>query len=64
MGRIALPSLVMQAASPSLGSLLIERLGSNDALGAVMCLALANVLLVVVLFGLMPKPTRPAIVPT
>jgi MFS family permease len=63
MGRIAMPSLIMQAAAPSLGSLLIERLGANDALGAVMALALINVLLVIVLFGFMPKPTRSAIVP-
>jgi hypothetical protein len=29
MGRIAMPSLIMQAASPSLGAMLIDGLGVN-----------------------------------
>jgi hypothetical protein len=55
MGRIAMPSLIMQAASPFLGAMLIDRLGVNGVLGAVLAFAFANVLLVIVLFGLMRK---------
>jgi MFS family permease len=58
MGRIAMPSLIMQAASPSLGAVLIDSLGVNGALGAVLAIALVNVLLVVVLFGLMRRQAR------
>ena len=45
IGRIAMPSLIMQAVSPSLGSLLIERLGTNDALGVLFAVIFTNVLL-------------------
>ena len=55
MGRIAMPSLIMQAASPSLGSVLLERLGPHGALGTLLAVAIANVLLVVLLFGLVSK---------
>jgi hypothetical protein len=58
MGRIAMPSLIMQAASPSLGAVLIDSLGVNGALGAVLAIALVNVLLVVVLFGLMRRQAK------
>jgi MFS family permease len=51
MGRIAMPSLIMQAASPFLGAMLIEGFGVSGALGAVLALALVNVLLAVVLLG-------------
>jgi MFS family permease len=61
VGRIAMPSLIMQAASPSLGSVLIERLGANGALGALFAVALANVLLVIALFGFVAKHRRSAI---
>ncbi len=60
VGRIAMPSLIMQAASPSLGSILIERLGANGALGALFAVALVNVLLVIVLFGFVAKHRRSA----
>ena len=55
MGRIAMPSLIMQAASPSLGSVLIERLGANGALGVLFAIALANVLLTSVLSALLRR---------
>jgi MFS family permease len=58
VGRIAMPSLVMQAASPSLGSVLIERLGANGALGTLFAVAIVNVLLVIVLFGFVSKHAR------
>jgi MFS family permease len=53
MGRIAMPSLIMQAASPSLGALLIEQFGINGALAAVFAVALLNLLFVIVLFMLL-----------
>lgn len=58
IGRIAMPSLIMQAASPSLGSILIERLGAHGALGVLLLVALINVLLVVGLFGFVSRHTR------
>ena len=58
VGRIAMPSLIMQAASPSLGSVLIERLGANGAVGVLFVLALSNVLLVTALFGFLSAKVR------
>ena len=58
VGRIAMPSLIMQAASPSLGSVLIERLGANGAVGVLFVLALSNVLLVTALFGFLSAKLR------
>jgi len=55
MGRIAMPSLIMQAASPSIGAILIERMGANGALAILFAIALVNVGLVIVLFGVMRK---------
>src|SRR5262245_9476717 len=55
MGRIAMPSLAMQAAAPSVGAILIEKLGANAALAALFAVALVNVVLVIVLFGVMQK---------
>jgi hypothetical protein len=63
MGRIAMPSLIMQAAAPFLGAMLIDRLGVNGALGAVWAIGLVNVLLVVVLFGHMRRQTAAKLVP-
>lgn len=60
VGRIAMPSLIMQAASPSLGSVLIERLGASGALGTLFAVALVNVLLVIVLFGFVARHRRSA----
>ena len=45
MGRLAMPSLIAQAAAPSLGALLIERAGTSAALGALAATALLNVVL-------------------
>jgi hypothetical protein len=42
MGRLAMPSLIAQAAAPSLGALLITGLGVEGALGAVALAALGN----------------------
>jgi len=60
MGRIAMPSLIAQAASPSLGAMLMEGFGVSGTLAALFAVALANVLLVGILFALLPRQTAPA----
>lgn len=45
MGRLAMPSLIAQAAAPSAGALLLERFGPHGTLAALSGLALANVVL-------------------
>lgn len=55
MGRIAMPSLIGQAASPSVGALLIDWLGTNGALATLFAVAMTNVLLVVALFVLFKR---------
>ena len=50
MGRLARPSLIAQAATPSIGALLIQGLGTEGMLGTVTLVALLNVGLVGVLF--------------
>ena len=52
------PTPIAQAASPSLGALLIERLGVNATLAALFALAISNVLLVALLFVLMSRSGR------
>jgi len=52
MGRLARPSLIAQAASPSIGALLIERLGAESTLGVVAGVAVFNVALTWSLFVL------------
>ena len=55
MGKLAFPSLIIQALSPSAGALLIERSGSNTTIGVLMVLALINVALIGVLWWLCRK---------
>jgi hypothetical protein len=49
MGRLAMPSLVAQAASPSLGAVLMEHFGSNATLAVLFAAAIGNVVLMVAL---------------
>jgi predicted MFS family arabinose efflux permease len=49
MGRIARPSLIAQAAAPSLGAILIQRLGTQGALGIIVAVAAGNVILTLAL---------------
>jgi MFS family permease len=63
MGRIAMPSLIAQAASPWLGAMLIERFGANGALAALFGAALGNVVLVGFLFTLLPRPAATTAAP-
>ena len=47
MGRIAMPSLIAQAAAPSIGTALIEASGSDGALRIIVAAAICNVILAV-----------------
>lgn len=58
MGRIAMPSLIMQAASPSLGALLIGVYGAHAALATLFGVAIANGFLVAWLYLLLRTPRR------
>lgn len=49
MGRIAMPSLLAQAAAPSLGAVLIDSFGANKTLAVLFTIALVNVALVALL---------------
>jgi hypothetical protein len=55
VGRIAMPSLVAQAAAPSIGVALFETIGFDGALRAIVAAAICNVLLALVLFLLLRK---------
>ena len=50
MGRIAMPSLIAQAAAPSIGTALIEASGFDGALRIFVAAAICNVILAVSLF--------------
>jgi MFS family permease len=50
MGRLARPSLIAQAATPAIGALLIQGLGTEGMLGTVTLIAILNVGLVGALF--------------
>ncbi len=57
MGKLAFPSLIVQALAPSAGALMIEARGSDATIGILMLLALINVVLIVVLWWLCRKPS-------
>jgi len=52
MGKLAFPSLIVQALAPSAGALMIEASGSNTTIGILTGLALINVLLIAALWSL------------
>ena len=56
MGKLAMPSLLAQALSPSLGAILIEWSGPDAALGFLAGLACLNIALVGLL-GAVSRPT-------
>ena len=58
MGRIAMPSLVAQAAAPSLGALLMQKLGPNATLEILFAAAIFDVGVVVALLAILPRPAR------
>ena len=55
MGRIAMPSLIAQAAAPSIGAALIETGGVQGAMGVFVASAVCNVLLAASLFLFLRK---------
>jgi hypothetical protein len=57
MGRLAFPSLIVQALAPSAGALMIEARGSDATIGALTLLALINVVLIGLLWWLCRKPS-------
>jgi hypothetical protein len=58
MGKLAFPSLIVQAIAPSAGALLIEKGGTGATIGLLTALALGNLLLIGVLWRLSER-TRP-----
>ncbi|TIM65595.1 MAG: MFS transporter [Mesorhizobium sp.] len=61
MGRLAMPSLIAQAAAPSVGALLVEQLGAHGMLAVLSALALVNAVLVGALALLLFRPRAPGI---
>jgi hypothetical protein len=60
MGKLAFPSLIVQAVAPSAGALLIEAAGVNATLGVLTALALANVIIIGTLWWLCRRgPSEP-----
>ena len=57
MGKLAFPSLIVQAGAPSAGALLIEASGSNATIGVLTLLALINVVLIGALWWVCRKPS-------
>ena len=57
MGKLAFPSLIVQALAPSAGALLIEANGSDATIGVLTLLALINVVLIGALWWFCRKPS-------
>ena len=57
MGKLAFPSLIVQALAPSAGALLIEAKGSDATIGVLTLFALINVLLIGALWRFCRKPS-------
>ncbi len=58
MGKLAFPSLIVQALAPSLGAMLIEARGSDATIGVLTAFALANVLLIGLVWWLCRRPAN------
>ncbi len=58
MGRLAMPSLVAQAATPALGGLLIARLGADATLLVLVAAAVLNIVPAALLLTLVPTAQR------
>jgi len=56
MGKLAFPSLIIQALAPSAGALLLEAKGAQPTMGVLTIFALVNVLLIGSLWRLCRKP--------
>jgi MFS family permease len=60
MGKLALPSLLLQAAAPSLGAILIHRFGTSGALAAIFAAAFLTLIMVSALALLSRQHRLPA----
>jgi MFS family permease len=60
MGRVAMPSLIIQAAAPLLGAVAMERLGAGGTLAALVAVAVLDGALAAGLFLLVPRRARAA----
>jgi hypothetical protein len=58
MGRLAFPSLIVQALAPSAGALLIEQRGADVSIAVLTAFAALNVVLVAVLWRLCRRSVR------
>jgi hypothetical protein len=58
MGRLAFPSLIVQALAPSAAALLIEYRGVDATMAAMTAFAVLNVIFIVVLWGLCSRAVR------
>jgi MFS family permease len=56
MGRLAMPSLLAQAAAPWIGAVLLERLGAHGTLAVVAGVAVVNVVLTIGLGRMVSRP--------
>jgi hypothetical protein len=61
MGRIAMPSLVAQAAGPSIGAALLQAGALDGALRIFVSASICNVLLAASLFLMLPKRSPPSL---
>jgi predicted MFS family arabinose efflux permease len=57
MGKLAFPSLIIQAFAPSVGALLLEAKGANTTIGVLTVFALINVVLIGSLWWICRKPS-------
>ena len=58
MGKLAFPSLIVQALAPSAGALAIERAGTDVTVGALTALAIVNLVLIAALWAVSRRPRR------
>ena len=58
MGRLALPSLIAQAAAPSIGAALLYSYGASGTLAVLACVAAVNFLFVLALFMKLTRATN------
>jgi MFS family permease len=61
MGRLAMPSLIAQAAAPFMGALLLSRIGAEATVGTLAGVAILNVMLACCLAWLAAAVRRPAV---
>ena len=63
MGKLAFPSLIVQALAPSAGALLIEGFGADETIGVLTAFAMINVVLISALWWLCQGHLKASLVP-